>query len=226
MTTSESRHPVRVLASALEKLAALLDNAPDRGPFLPSWVGTDVSPDTRDAWVAHLAHLAHERAAWELCLRETAHQCLQMTYGIGVHLAWGMDNAGKYETELRTALIALNKTIDESKSSRKRVTANYVYGIAAKELRTVAIRPLDSTAPAQALPPAQPSSPTNDTEAAVIEALRELGKRTTGPKLLKKALGNANSHGKAVLSSMSKRGLIDHSADARPRGYGLPEWSK
>lgn len=65
----------------------------------------------------------------------------------------------------------------------------------------------------------------NPTEQAIVDALRECGGRlTTGP-LLTKALGVVNSNGKATLASLVKRGIIDNRKDARPRGYGLPEWS-
>lgn len=65
----------------------------------------------------------------------------------------------------------------------------------------------------------------NPTEECIIEALRLEGRRLTTKPLLEKAVGVVNSNGKATLSSLVKRRILDNKLDASPRGYGLPEWS-
>jgi hypothetical protein len=68
------------------------------------------------------------------------------------------------------------------------------------------------------------SSSLRDAESDILQALTEHGKPITHEPLLVKAFGKANSHGKAILSEMVRRGLIV-SRSARPRGYALPHWT-
>ncbi len=63
------------------------------------------------------------------------------------------------------------------------------------------------------------------TETHIVEALRRSGRRMTTDPLLNKAVGKVNSHGKATLSGLVKRGILDNATDARGKGYGLPSWS-
>lgn len=63
------------------------------------------------------------------------------------------------------------------------------------------------------------------TETHIVEALRRSGRRMTTDPLLTKAVGKVNSHGKATLSGLVKRGILDNGTDARGKGYGLPSWS-
>ena len=65
----------------------------------------------------------------------------------------------------------------------------------------------------------------NSYEQDIVDALSEKGNRMTTEPLLKKAVGNVNSHGKANLASLRKRGIIDNKSDAHGKGYGLPSWS-
>ncbi len=62
-------------------------------------------------------------------------------------------------------------------------------------------------------------------EKDIVEALRKSGRRMTTEPLLNAALGDCTSHGKSVLSSLRKQGIIDNRSDVEPRGYGLAEWS-
>lgn len=64
----------------------------------------------------------------------------------------------------------------------------------------------------------------NESEQAIVDALRECGSRLTTEPLLKRALGLSNSNGKAILSGLVKRGIIDNRNDCKPRGYGFPGW--
>lgn len=66
--------------------------------------------------------------------------------------------------------------------------------------------------------------PLNDFEEDIVQALSEIGQRMTTEPLLKKAVGNVNSHGKSVLASLRKRGIVDNNRDEFGIGYGLPEW--
>lgn len=65
----------------------------------------------------------------------------------------------------------------------------------------------------------------NTFEESIVQALSEKGQRMTTEPLLKKAVGKVNSHGKATLASLRKRGIIDNKSDAHGKGYGLPSWS-
>jgi hypothetical protein len=58
----------------------------------------------------------------------------------------------------------------------------------------------------------------------VVQALREIGHRVSGPVLMKKAFGKDDSHGKAILAGLVKRKVITNRRDVDPPGYGLPEW--
>ena len=59
-------------------------------------------------------------------------------------------------------------------------------------------------------------------EQAIIDALRQEGRRLTTDPLLCKALGKVDGHGRGLLAGLVKRGIIVNRHDNR--GYGLPEW--
>ena len=62
---------------------------------------------------------------------------------------------------------------------------------------------------------------TNETEDAILDALRARGRPMKGEPLSVKAVGRYNGHTKSTLASMVKRGLLTNNGRD---GYALPEW--
>ena len=65
----------------------------------------------------------------------------------------------------------------------------------------------------------------NSSEQAVVDTLEMVGHRMTTVPLLLKTLGRQNAYGKSVLATLVKEQRINNRRDAKPSGYGLPNWS-
>lgn len=69
-----------------------------------------------------------------------------------------------------------------------------------------------------------------ESDRKIVETLREVGRRCTTQKLLSemtmRKLDPAESTVKKRLAAMVESGLLTKDANAKPPGYGLPEWSR